>query len=175
MLKTCQRAAEEGIPVFLFGGTEELLTQLSKRLAERFPTLLIAGRRASRFRRLTLAEKQETIAEIRSSGALITFVGLGCPRQEVWAYEFRRAISMPVLAVGAAFSFHAGFMPQAPRVLQDHGLEWLYRFAQEPRRLWRRYLLLNPLYLTLIAAQRTGLRRFDPEKCTRPGEEILYG
>lgn len=175
MLKTCERAAAEGLPIFLFGGSEELLALLSKRLTERFPALRIAGTQASKFRRLTPAERDETVQAIRTSGAAMTFVGLGCPRQEVWVYEFRDALSMPLLAVGAAFNFHAGLLPQAPPSLQKRGLEWAYRLFQEPRRLWKRYLLLNPLYVSLLAMQATGLRRFDPAKATPPREEILYG
>ena len=109
------------------------------------------------------------------SGAAITFVGLGCPRQEVWAYEFRTALSMPLVAVGAAFAFHAGRLAQAPAFLQDHGLEWFYRLLKEPRRLWKRYLLLNPLYVSLIALQLTGLRNSDTADSSTPIEELLYG
>lgn len=174
MLKTCERAAAEGLPVFLFGGTPELLDALQVNLRARFPNLQFAGARASRFRRLTPEERDETVAAIRASGAAITLVGLGCPRQEVWAYEFRQALSMPILAVGAAFNFHAGLLPQAPPALQKRGLEWLYRLAREPRRLWRRYLLLNPLYVLLLLLQAARLRAFDPRGAA-PREELLYG
>ena len=101
------------------------------------------------------------VARIQRSGARITFVGLGCPRQEVWAYEYRDALSMPIIAVGAAFDFHSGMLRQAPRWMQDRGLEWLFRLKSEPRRLWRRYLL-NPWYVMLILAQGLRLRRFAP-------------
>jgi exopolysaccharide biosynthesis WecB/TagA/CpsF family protein len=175
MLKTCDRAAADGLPVFLYGSTMETLAALQQNLTTQFPNLRIAGMRASRFRQLTPVERDETVAEIRGSGAAITFVGLGCPRQEVWVYEFRRALSMPLLAVGAAFAFHAGMLPQAPAFLQRRGLEWAYRLAQEPRRLWKRYLFLNPLYLTLLLVQRLRLRRFDPTNCRAPVGELLYG
>lgn len=175
MLETCARAARDGLPIFLFGGTEELLSRLKTNLTAKFPELKIAGTHASRFRRLTADERAETVSAIRASGAAITFVGLGCPRQEVWAYEFRDALSMPVIAVGAAFNFHAGLLPQAPPALQRHGLEWLYRLWREPRRLWRRYVLLNPLYVTLLLLQRTGLRSFDPSDAAVPTEELSYG
>lgn len=174
-LKLCERAAADRLPIFLFGGTDELLAALAERLRQRFPALEIAGMRASRFRRLAPAERDETVAAIQASGAAMTFVGLGCPRQEVWAYEFRDALSMPLVAVGAAFNFHAGRLPQAPPRLQRLGLEWFYRLVQEPRRLWRRYLLLNPLYLSLLALQWTGLRRFDPDDASQPAEPLLYG
>jgi exopolysaccharide biosynthesis WecB/TagA/CpsF family protein len=175
MLKTCERAASEQLPIYLYGGKSELLTSLRDNLVRRFPDLQIAGMMPSRFRRLTEAERDETIGIIRASGATITFVGLGCPRQEVWAFEMRRALSMPVLAVGAAFNFHAGQLPQAPGWLQSRGLEWLYRLIQEPRRLWRRYLFLNPLYLTLLFLQLTGLYTLNPDRTTLPAEEIRHG
>lgn len=175
MLKTCERAAAEGLPIFLFGGSAELLTLLRTKLVEQFPKLEIAGCQASKFRQLTAAERDTTVAAIRDSGAAITFVGLGCPRQEVWAYEFRDALAMPILAVGAAFNFHAGLLPQAPGWMQSHGFEWLFRLIAEPTRLWRRYLLLNPLYVSLLMLQAMHLRAFDPRETVPPSREILYG
>lgn len=175
MLKTCQRAAEDKLPIFLFGGNEALLKQLEQRLTTLFPDLKISGMRASKFRTLEPHEKLELIDEIKISQAQITFVGLGCPRQEVWAFEFRKQLSMPVLAVGAAFNFHAGLLPQAPPLMQAWGLEWLYRLSKEPRRLWTRYVLLNPLYLSMLFLQWTGLRNFDPEDTVAPNSETLYG
>ncbi len=100
MLKTCQRAATDGLPIFLFGGSEQLQKDLREKLLERIPKLQIAGGQASKFRQLEPEERDQTVAHIRASGAAITFVGLGCPRQEVWAYEFRDSLSMPILAVG---------------------------------------------------------------------------
>jgi N-acetylglucosaminyldiphosphoundecaprenol N-acetyl-beta-D-mannosaminyltransferase len=175
MLKACEAAGEAGLPIFLFGATAEILTKLRKNLLMRFPTLTIVGMRPSRFRRLNAEEKDATIAEIRKSGAALIFVGLGCPRQEVWAFEFREALSIPIIAVGAAFNFHAGLLAQAPQVLQNHGLEWCFRLLREPRRLWKRYVLLNPLYATFVLLQATGLRRFDPNDADQPAEPLFYG
>ncbi len=178
MLHVCARAAAVGLPIYLYGGTEEILAKLKANLLEQFPDLAIAGVQASRFRRLTAEEQEEVGAAIRASGAALTFVGLGCPRQEVWAFEMREALSMPVLAVGAAFAFHAGLVPQAPPALQKRGLEWLYRLVQEPLRLWKRYLLLNPLYLLLLFAQAVRLWSFERRQAERnamPIETIRYG
>ena len=175
MLKVCERAAAEKLPIYLFGSTSDTLQRLTTNLVQRFPGLEIAGKRASRFRQLSLLERDEIIQDIRESGAAMAFVGLGCPRQEIWVYEFREALGIPLMAVGAAFSFHAGQLPQAPPLLQQCGLEWLFRLMHEPRRLWKRYLLLNPLYLALILTQRMGLGRFDPHNARRPGREMLYG
>lgn len=175
MLSVCEQAARENLSVYLYGSRASVLDTLSRRLVQRFPGLTVAGMRASRFRPLTTAEKQEVVDEIRRSGAAITFVGLGCPRQEVWAYEYRDALAMPILAVGAAFDFNAGLLPQAPPRLQALGLEWAFRLLKEPSRLWRRYLLLNPAYLALLALQASGLRRFDPARAAPPSAELSYG
>ena len=175
MLKTCQQAAENSLPIFLFGGTRELLGALQASLIKHFPDLQIAGSEPSRFRRLTESERDEVSDRIKSSGAKITFVGLGCPRQEVWAYEFRQALGMPLLAVGAAFNFHAGLLAQAPPLLQRWGFEWLFRLLSEPRRLWKRYLFLNPAYLTLLLLQVARLATIDARCVVEPREEILYG
>ncbi len=175
MLETCRRLALEGLPAFLYGSQPQVLEQLVANVIRQIPELRIAGTMPSRFRRLTVAERDAVIDTIRGSGAAVTFVGLGCPRQEVWVYECRQRLGMPALAVGAAFDFHAGTLPQAPLWMQRRGLEWAFRLAMEPRRLWRRYLLLNPAYLVLLAVQRLRLRRFQPDPLLRPSEEMLYG
>lgn len=174
-LKLCERAARKQLPIYLYGSRSEVLTALSHNLVRRFSGLIIAGVQPSRFRQVSAQEKADIVQTIRSSGAAMTFIGLGCPRQEVWAYEYRDALAMPLIAVGAAFDFHADRLPQAPPHLQRLGLEWLFRLAHEPRRLWKRYGLLNPLYLGLLALQATGLRRFDPAQATPPVGELRYG
>jgi len=175
MLETCRAASEQGVSIFLFGGKQELLDTLETQILQKFPNLEIAGKLASKFRTVSQDEKQEIVDEINSSGASITMVGLGCPRQEVWAYEFKDEIQMPVLAVGAAFNFHAGELAQAPPFLQRWGLEWLYRLTREPKRLWRRYIYLNPYYASLVGMQFLGIKKFDPNSTERPSEEIFYG
>lgn len=147
-LKVLEAAAQEGVPVYFYGSKQQTLNRLLENLHRKFPNLKVAGAEPSKFRRLTQPEKQEVIDRIKNSGAAITFVGLGCPRQEVWVYEYRNHLSMPLMAVGAAFDFHAGTLPQAPPWMQKRGLEWVFRFIQEPGRLWKRYVLLNPVYLT---------------------------
>lgn len=175
MLETCRAAANNKLPIFLFGGKQELLDDLKEKLLAQFPNLQIAGMLASRFRTVSPEEKQEIIDTILDSGAAITMVGLGCPRQEVWAYEFKNQLEMPVLAVGAAFNFHAGQLDQAPPNLQKYGLEWAFRLYKEPKRLWQRYLILNPYYLILLFLQWTGLKKFDTESTIVPQREVLYG
>jgi N-acetylglucosaminyldiphosphoundecaprenol N-acetyl-beta-D-mannosaminyltransferase len=173
-LRVCARAAEEGLPVFLYGSTVEVLVELKRSLRARFPRLVLAGTEASRFRQLTPEERSELAARIRASGAAMVFVGLGCPRQETFAYECRALLGMPILAVGAAFPFIAGIMDQAPGWMQRVGLEWLFRLQSEPQRLWKRYLLLNPAYLFLISVQALRIARFSAVG-RQPSRELLYG
>lgn len=174
-LKVCKRAAQEGLPIYFYGSKLEVLEKLQTNLCQQFPQLQIAGAQPSRFRQVTDSEKREIVETIRQSGAAIVLVGLGCPRQEVWVYEYRDLINLPLLAVGAAFDFHAGTQSQAPAYLQKRGLEWLFRLVHEPRRLWRRYLLLNPLYLTLVAKQALRLQEFPIQKQHQALEELRYG
>jgi N-acetylglucosaminyldiphosphoundecaprenol N-acetyl-beta-D-mannosaminyltransferase len=174
MVRVCARAAQEGFSVFFYGSTPETLDGLRSSILDKFPNLTIAGMAPSKFRRLNAEEKIEVAARIRNSGASIVFVGLGCPRQETFTYEFRDLLPMPVLAVGAAFPMVAGTLPQAPMWMQNLGLEWVYRLFREPRRLWRRYLLLNPAYVFLVALQALRLSRFSPEGQS-PRMECMFG
>lgn len=175
MLKLCERAAAEDLPIYLYGSRPEVLEALGRNLGSRFQRLRIAGMQPSRFRRLSPDEKQEAARAIVESGAAMVFVGLGCPRQEVWVYEHRSLLSIPLIAVGAAFDFHAGLLEQAPSFLQNIGLEWFFRFMREPGRLWRRYLLLNPYYLWLVFLQAARIADFQPDVAAEPQEELRYG
>lgn len=166
-------AARERIPVYFYGSTQDVLGELRKKVKIKFPDLVIAGSRASSFGRTSAKAADRIAEEIRQSGAQVVFVGLGCPRQEVWAYEFRDRLKMPIVAVGAAFPFLAGTLQQAPRWMQDRGLEWLFRLCSEPRRLWRRYLLISPAYLFLLLGQLLGIQ-FNA-KGKPPDGEWLYG
>jgi N-acetylglucosaminyldiphosphoundecaprenol N-acetyl-beta-D-mannosaminyltransferase len=174
MLHVCAAAAKERLPIYLYGSRPEVLRALTESLQARFPEILIAGAAPSRFKRVTPNENAEIMKQIRASGARIVFVGLGCPRQEVWVYENRLNLSIPAVAVGAAFDFHAGVSKQSPVWMQDRGLEWLYRLLQEPQRLWRRYLLLNPLYCWYIFLQGSGLRNFRCDDDPKPERPLIY-
>jgi N-acetylglucosaminyldiphosphoundecaprenol N-acetyl-beta-D-mannosaminyltransferase len=156
VLESC---AEEGLPVFLYGSTEQTLQRLVARLADRFPDLKVAGTEPSKYRAAAPGEAEEIAGRIRASGARVVLVGLGCPRQEVFAYAMRPLLDAPLLAVGAAFDYHAGLLRTPPAWMQRAALEWLWRLGLEPRRLWRRYLLLNPAYLGRLIAQGTRLWR----------------
>ena len=173
-LKLCARAAQEGLPVFFYGSTQPMLDDMRKNLLKDHPKLNIAGMEPSKFRRLDAREKIELADRIRSSGAAILFVGLGCPRQEVFVYEFRDLLPMPALAVGAAFTFISGELPHAPSWIENIGMEWLFRFCVEPHRLWRRHAFHNPAYAALLALQFLKLKSFDPNGVS-PRSELLYG
>jgi len=174
-LKVCERAAQEGLPVYFYGSKPDVLEQLTDNLKSKFPDLVIAGTQPSKFRQLTAEEKLTVVESIKSTDARILFVGLGCPRQEVWVYEHLNVLNMPMLAVGAAFDFHAGTLSQAPSYLQNNGLEWLFRLIQEPSRLWKRYLFLNPSYITLILLQWLKLHTINPSNGSKPKHELRYG
>lgn len=161
MLGFCARAAAAGIPMYLYGGRdEEALELLTNRLRERFPGLRIVGGFSPPFRELTPSEEERVVAEIDASGAQVVWVGTGQPKQELWMHRMRPHLRAPLLVgVGAAFDFHAGLVPQAPRWMQRVGLEWSYRLAREPRRLWRRYARYNPAFVAGFARQYLRERR----------------
>jgi N-acetylglucosaminyldiphosphoundecaprenol N-acetyl-beta-D-mannosaminyltransferase len=172
-LRTLDAAAREGLAVYFYGSTSGLLEKLVSKVRQRNPSLIIAGFEPSKFRALDLTERVDLADRIKRSGAAIAFVALGCPKQEVFAFEMRDLLPMPILAVGAAFSFIAGELKRPPEFMQRNGLEWLYRLGQEPWRLWRRYLLLNPYYLFLLAGQLAGMRYSTAG--SKPASELRYG
>jgi N-acetylglucosaminyldiphosphoundecaprenol N-acetyl-beta-D-mannosaminyltransferase len=173
-LRVCARAAAEGESIYLYGGTPEILTALMLSLDKRFPGIKIAGAEPSKFRKLKPEEKEELASRIIQSRASILLCGLGCPRQEIFAFEFRDVLSIPIMAVGAAFPLLAGLIPEAPSWMQNNGLEWVFRLISEPRRLWSRYIYLNPAYIFLVALQAIGFLHF-PTKGELPIHEQLCG
>jgi N-acetylglucosaminyldiphosphoundecaprenol N-acetyl-beta-D-mannosaminyltransferase len=161
-LRVLARCAAEGLPVYLYGSTDDTLARLTGALRDQFPDLKIAGAEASKFRAATPHEPAEIAERVTASGAQLLLVGLGCPRQEVFTHALRPKLKMPIMAVGAAFDYHAGQLRKPPAWMQARGLEWLWRLGLEPRRLWRRYLILNPAYLARLTAQKTHLWRATP-------------
>jgi N-acetylglucosaminyldiphosphoundecaprenol N-acetyl-beta-D-mannosaminyltransferase len=161
MVGFCARAARAGTPLYLYGGrTPEALGLLTRRLRERFHGLEIVGGWSPPFRELTAAEEQSVVAEIDGSDAQVVWVGIGQPKQERWMHRMRPRLRAPLLVgVGAAFDFHAGLVPQAPPWMQRSGLEWSYRLAREPRRLWRRYTRQNPRFVAAFVRQYMRERR----------------
>jgi N-acetylglucosaminyldiphosphoundecaprenol N-acetyl-beta-D-mannosaminyltransferase len=153
MLRLLEQAAARALPVYLYGGTPATLTALARRLRARLPALQLAGMWAPPFRPLTAAEDAAVSARITRSGARIVLVGLGCPKLELWMAAHCGRIPALMLGVGAAFDFHAGTLARAPLWWQAHGLEWLFRLLVEPRRLARRYLVTNTLFVLQVARQ----------------------
>jgi N-acetylglucosaminyldiphosphoundecaprenol N-acetyl-beta-D-mannosaminyltransferase len=155
MDRACARAARTGQRFYLYGGRNPgALAQLARVLRLRHPGLQIVGGHAPPFRELTDAEEDAIAADIRRSGADVVWVGIGVPKQEKWMARMRPRVAAPVLVgVGAAFDFHAGLVPQAPGWMQRLGLEWVFRLAHEPRRLWRRYLRYNPRFVAGFVRQ----------------------
>jgi N-acetylglucosaminyldiphosphoundecaprenol N-acetyl-beta-D-mannosaminyltransferase len=161
-LEVLRGCAAEGLPVYLYGSTQETLDRLVPKLIELLPALKIAGTEPSKFRTAQPGEDADIAERIRASGARVVLVGLGCPRQEIFAYAMRPLVEAPLLAVGAAFDYHAGQLRKPPAWMQRYGLEWLWRLGLEPGRLWKRYLLLNPAYLARLAAQKLRLWKATP-------------
>lgn len=158
-LELCHRAGLEGIPVGFYGGSPKVVRKLAARLTERFPELRIAYAYSPPFRRLTDQEDAAVVDAIASSEVRVLFVGLGAPKQDEWAAEHQGRVPAVMVGVGAAFDFLAGDKRQAPRWMQNAGLEWVFRLSTEPKRLWRRYLHHNPRFVWLFARQLVLARR----------------
>jgi N-acetylglucosaminyldiphosphoundecaprenol N-acetyl-beta-D-mannosaminyltransferase len=158
-LHVLERAAAAGIHVGFYGATPEVLTQMVEACRQKFAGLNVAYAHSPPFRQHTPEEDAAQVREINDSGARLLFVGLGCPKQERWMAAHKAQVNAVMLGVGAAFDFIAGVKPQAPRWMQHAGLEWLFRLATEPRRLWRRYLYHNPRFVLLFATQYLSFLR----------------
>lgn len=155
MLGVTDRGRAAGLRHFYYGGADERTVELlQKNLEEKFPGVNIVGHYVPPFRPLTAEEKADVIKRIDESGADVVWVGIGTPKQDEWASEMRPLLKAPVLvAVGAAFNFHAGTVSQAPLWMRRSGLEWFYRLCAEPRRLWKRYIIGNPRFVFLVLKQ----------------------
>lgn len=153
MLAWCDRAQKSGHSIYLYGSTLQTLNILSHKLKKAYPNLIIAGTHSPPFRALTPQEEEEDIARIRTSGASVVFVGLGCPKQEEWMYRQLGKLNAVMIGVGAAFKMHSGEIRQAPRWMMKLGLEWLFRLVQDPKRLWLRYYTTNFPFILLFSQQ----------------------
>jgi len=161
MARACARSAENGMRFYLYGGRNQgALVQLALNLRQRYPGVRIVGGYSPPHRPLTHEERDAVAAEINASRADVVWIGIGVPKQEKWMAQMRPLLDAPVLiGVGAAFDFHAGLVPQAPVWIQQSGLEWAYRLAHEPRRLWRRYTRYNPRFVGAFGRQLVRHRR----------------
>jgi N-acetylglucosaminyldiphosphoundecaprenol N-acetyl-beta-D-mannosaminyltransferase len=163
MLHILRVAAAENVPIGLYGGTEEAIAGLMKKISADHPSLQIAYTCSPPFRKITPEEDAAEVARINASGAKILFVGLGCPKQEKWMAAHREGINPVMVGVGAAFAFHAGQVKQAPEWMRARGLEWMFRLYQEPRRLWYRYCYHNPRFIFFSTLQLLHLRSGKPK------------
>lgn len=157
MVHVCDSAAREKIPVGLYGSTQEVVTALVEQLLIRFPGLQINFIKSPPFRPMSSEEDAVITQGIIDSGIKILFIGLGCPKQELWIAEHKGKVPSVMFAVGAAFQFHAGLVRQAPHWMQKSGLEWLFRMTQEPGRLWKRYLNVVPRFSYLVVMEALGI------------------
>ena len=156
MIGLCEAAAAEGLRVYFYGGDQALMTALVNALRRRLPALRIAGAEAAPMLPRQPLPDRATIERIRGSGAGLVFVGLGCPKQEFWMHAHRPDLDAVLVGVGQAFGIAAGIVPEAPAWLRRSGLEWLFRLASEPRRLWRRYLVTNTLFGAFLLGETAG-------------------
>ncbi len=141
---------KKGIPVYFYGGTNEMLESTIEYCSKNYPSLLIAGVCSPPFRKLTTQEDQQVINKINQSGAKIVFVALGCPKQEIWMSNMTNKINASMLGIGGALPVMIGIQNRAPKWMQKYSLEWLYRLIQEPNRLWKRYFYTNTLFILLL-------------------------
>ena len=157
-LEFCRTTAAKGYRHFLFGGHAGVPEAVATRLGQCCPGIQIAGTCSPPFRKHSPAEHSEMITNINNSNADVLWVALGCPKQELWMYENRHLLNVPIIVgVGQAFDLYAGRVRQAPRWARDNGLEWAFRLISNPRRLWRRYVFCNPSFLYHVALDRLGL------------------
>lgn len=137
---------------YFYGSSPETIKELQKVLSQKYPKMKIVGMESPPYRTLTMEEDNESIARINASGADFLWVGLGAPKQERWMYEHRNRVQALMFGVGAGFDFHAGTVKRAPKWMREHYLEWFYRLMQDPKRLWKRYVVTNFQFLGLSVA-----------------------
>lgn len=160
MIEMCRISVERGYKHFLYGGMPGVAEELSKRLQKRFPGLEVVGTHTPPFRSLSPEEEEAVVRQVTQLKPHMLWVGIGAPKQERFMAQYVDRFKVPLLVgVGAAFDFHTGRIRDCPAWVKRAGLQWLHRLAQEPTRLWRRYLVNNPAFLGRIAWQLLGLAR----------------
>jgi N-acetylglucosaminyldiphosphoundecaprenol N-acetyl-beta-D-mannosaminyltransferase len=162
MVAFCEKTSGKGYRHFFYGGEPGVAEQLAETLKDRFPGTQVVGSYSPPFRNLTPEEDDEIVRLISRTAPDVVWVGLGAPKQERWIHEHRKKLRAPLLvSVGAAFNILSGRHRQAPRWMREHGLEWLFRLLQEPRRLWRRYLIYGAQFIAYIFLDSMGLKKFE--------------
>ena len=170
LLNLCEHSRAFGFRHFFYGGKPGVAEELAGALATRFPALNIVGTYTPPFRPLNQSEREELAGAIRETRPDFVWVGIGSPKQEYFMSEFCPLLpeAKIFIGIGAGFDFLSGRVRQAPRWMMRSGLEWIFRLTQEPRRLWYRYLVLNPLFLGRTALQLSGLRKYPIPDEVRP-------
>ena len=157
-------AAKNMIPVGLFGSKPDILDRLLQQIRAKYPGISVVFTFSPPFRQLAAQEENSIISRINEAGVKLLFVGLGCPKQEIWMARNGGEINAIAVGVGAAFDFLSGSKPQAPLWMRRSGLEWLFRLLSEPRRLWRRYFYNNPRFIWFFSKQFLKLKLSDRKK-----------
>ena len=160
MMSLCRHAEKSGMSVGFYGGKQSVIDAMLNRIATEFPKLMVSYAFSPPFRPLEPDEDLAIVEEINKSSVQLLFVGLGCPKQENWMHGHRSDVRAVKLGVGASFDFFAGNVRECPEWIGKLGLEWFFRLTQEPKRLWRRYLVLNPWFTLLAISQLLGLKKF---------------
>jgi len=154
MQEFCKLAVSKGYSNYFYGGAVGVPQRLKDALVQKFPELKVVGIYSPPFRDLTDSEDEQIVAMINRANPDVLWIGLGCPKQEIWMYQHRDRLKVPVIVgVGAAFDFHSGTKKQAPRWMREHGLEWLFRLVAEPRRLWKRYIVDGAVFVYNISSE----------------------
>jgi N-acetylglucosaminyldiphosphoundecaprenol N-acetyl-beta-D-mannosaminyltransferase len=153
LLALCHQAPRHNVSAFFVGSQSEILDRMKSRLEQDFPELHVAGMQPLPFALDAPEEDEALIKQINASGAKVVFVSLGCPKQEYWMARHKHKIHAVMIGIGGVFPIYAGIHKYAPKILREHGLEWLYRLSREPRRLWKRYASTVPFFLWLALKQ----------------------
>lgn len=162
MVEFCRLNSPKGYRHFFYGDTDNTLQHLSAKLREQIPSLDVVGTYSPPFRPLTVEEDADVVRMINEAEPDVLWIGLGCPKQERWMFEHREKLNVPVIVgVGAAFKFLSGRTKRAPVWVGDHGLEWVWRFLHDPRRVWRRVLIDGPRFACLVALELSRLKRYS--------------
>jgi len=160
MLSFCEATAGKGYRHFLYGGAPEVCDLLDETLRQRYPSIRLVGTYSPPYRPLTAEESADIVEMLNRTAPDIIWVGMSTPKQERWMHEHRQHLNVPVLiGVGAAFDINSGAKKQAPEWMREHGFEWLFRLLQEPRRLWRRYLVCGSQFVFLVLMEMLGVSR----------------
>lgn len=165
-----EKAEKTRLPVYFYGGTPEMLQSTQSYLQSQYPDLILAGSYSPPFRKLSAVEENDIIKTINTSGARMIFVVLGCPKQERWMAAMKPHINACMIGIGGALPVMVGLQKRAPVWMQKSGLEWLYRFFQEPRRLFKRYVTTNSIFIWLLL-KKWAQQGFSPKPVPKPGKE----